>query len=50
MLLISYMMKKYSMPYEECLKKIQQARPCCQPNMGFMKQLLEYEKELGIKK
>ena len=41
-------MKKYSWGYDDCLKKIQSARDCCQPNMGFVKQLKEYEKELGI--
>ena len=39
MLLISYMMKKYKWDYDTCLAKIKAARPCCQPNMGFQKQL-----------
>ena len=39
-LLISYMMQKYKWSFDECLKKIQASRPCCQPNTGFVKQLL----------
>lgn len=42
-------MKKYGMTYEACLEKIRAARPCCQPNMGFVKQLKLYEAKLGIK-
>jgi len=39
-LLISYMMKKYKWSYDECINKCKAARPCVQPNMGFVKQLL----------
>jgi len=48
-ILISYLMQKYGWSYEECLQKLQGARPCCRPNMGFIKQLQEYEKQLKIK-
>jgi hypothetical protein len=48
MLLSSYMMKKYNMKYDDCIKKIKAARPCCQPNQGFVNQLMEYEKKLGL--
>jgi len=41
-LLIAYMMQKYGIRYDECLKKIQNARQCCQPNMGFVKQLKQF--------
>lgn len=41
-------MQKYKMNFDECLKKIQSARECCQPNMGFVKQLRKFEIELGI--
>ena len=44
---MSYMIK-YKMNFDECLKKIQSARECCQPNMGFVKQLRKFEIELGI--
>lgn len=47
-LLIAYMMQKYRMSFDECLSKIQSARQCCQPNMGFVKQLRKFEIELGI--
>ena len=48
MILSSYMMKKYNLDFDSCLLKIRSARPCCQPNTGFIKQLREYEKMLGI--
>ena len=48
MLLSSYMMRKYKLDLESCLKIIKEARPCCQPNMGFMKQLKAFEQDLGI--
>lgn len=47
-LLIAYMMQKYRWSFEECLKLIQEKRPCCQPNTGFCKQLKELEASLGI--
>lgn len=47
-LLISYMMRKYKWDFDTCLEKIKAARPCCQPNTGFTRQLREYQKELGI--
>ena len=50
MLLSSYMMKKYEMDFDKCLQIIKQARPCCQPNMGFVKQLRRYEQVLGVGK
>lgn len=40
-LLIAYMMQKYGTGFEESLKKIQESRPCCQPNTGFVSQLRE---------
>lgn len=48
MLLSSYMMKKYKLDFDSCLQKIKAARPCCQPNMGFVKQLRRYEQQLGL--
>ncbi len=41
-------MRKYKLDFDTCLKKIREARPCCQPNSGFEKQLREYQKTLGI--
>lgn len=38
-LLIAYMMQKYNLSFEQCLKRIQERRPCCQPNTGFVQQL-----------
>lgn len=48
MILSSYMMKKYNIPFDVALQKIKEARPCCQPNNGFVSQLREYQKNLGI--
>jgi protein-tyrosine phosphatase len=47
-ILISYMMKKYNLDYETCLERVRNARSICQPNSGFVKQLKEYQKSLGI--
>lgn len=41
-------MKKYGLDYDSCLQKVKNARPCCQPNTGFQKQLRDYQKVLGI--
>lgn len=41
-ILIAYMMQKYRMPFEECLRKVQAKRPCCQPNSGFSQQLKSF--------
>lgn len=32
-------MRKYNRDYETCLQQVKKARPCVQPNMGFVKQL-----------
>lgn len=34
-ILISYMMKKYNISYEEAFKKVKSKRSCIQPNSGF---------------
>lgn len=42
-ILISYLMKKYNISYDEAYKKIKSKRSCIQPNSGFEKQLRSYE-------
>jgi len=42
----SYLMKSQKISYQKALHKVKQARRICQPNSGFEKQLLDYEKKL----
>jgi len=32
----------------ECMMHLRKVRPCIWPNEGFYKQLVEFEKELGL--
>lgn len=48
-MLISYLMKKYNLTFDEALKIVKAKRTCVQPNSGFEKQLREYEKTLKKK-
>lgn len=41
-MLISYLMRKYNMTYEEAFKTVKAKRSCIQPNSGFERQLREY--------
>ena len=43
---ISYLMKTFSIPLDEALLFLKKKRPIIQPNNGFLKQLKEYEGEL----
>ena len=45
-IVLAYLIKSISMTYEEGLNFLRTIRPLVQPNYGFTKQLLEYEKEL----
>ena len=49
-ILISYLMRKYELSYEEAYSKVKTKRSCIQPNSGFEKQLRAYENELRLKK
>lgn len=42
-ILISYLMKKYDLTYDEAFKKVKARRSCIQPNSGFEKQLKSYD-------
>jgi protein-tyrosine phosphatase len=46
--LVSYLMQAEKKKRDEVLQKVKEKRPIVQPNEGFMKQLLEWEKELKI--
>ena len=41
-------MKEYRWTAEKAVLHTYQMRRCASPNLGFMKQLLEYQHELGI--
>lgn len=43
------MMHKYQKSFENCLSHIVMYRPCAMPNVGFTKQLMEFNSDLGIK-
>jgi hypothetical protein len=45
-IVISYLMKTFSMTTEEATTFLKKKRPLIQPNNGFLKQLKEYETEL----
>jgi hypothetical protein len=43
---IAYLMTVYKWPLEKCLWFCRQKRRFVRPNPGFMKKLIEYEKEI----
>lgn len=45
-IVISFLMKEYNMTLQASLDYCRQSRPFVQPNIGFMRQLKNYEKEL----
>jgi len=45
-IVISYLMKKYKMTLEEALSHCKSRRPIVNPNIGFIKQLKNYEENL----
>jgi len=49
-IVISYIMKKKRMPYEEAYHFVKEKRLIISPNEGFIRQLKIYEEMLGIKK
>jgi len=44
-----YLMRKYGLNLEKALWKSKSKRRQVNPNVGFIKQLVEYEKSLGKK-
>ena len=49
-ILISYIMRKYGVNYEEAYKIVKAKRSCIQPNSGFEKQLRTFEGTLRAPK
>ena len=47
-ILMAYIMKSQKMSYDKVFSLVQSKRDKIKPNEGFIKQLKEYEKELGI--
>lgn len=45
---IAYLMRYYSMNYDEAFKFVKMKRSFIRPNVGFVEQLKEYEKKLGV--
>ena len=45
--LAAYLMAEHRLSLAQALQLIQQARPCAQPNPGFMSQLLEWQSQLA---
>ncbi|KAJ9466251.1 hypothetical protein DIPPA_01096 [Diplonema papillatum] len=44
--LCAYFIKYYSMPFKEALSFIKEARPSANPNIGFRRQLIDYEEKV----
>lgn len=47
-LVLAYIMRYERMPLAKALEHVRSRRPIIRPNDGFMQQLKEYEKELGL--
>jgi len=45
---IAYLMKKQGLPLLEAYRYVKERREVIQPNVGFMKQLKEFETTLGL--
>jgi protein-tyrosine phosphatase len=43
-ILIAFLMKEYKLRFKEAFEMVAKKRKCVDPNEGFRKQLLEYEK------
>lgn len=42
-IIIGYLMKTQKIKFEDALKIVAKSRPCVEPNIGFLQQLLQYE-------
>ncbi|PIK58257.1 putative serine/threonine/tyrosine-interacting protein [Apostichopus japonicus] len=42
-LVIGYLMESFKIPFLDALRYVCERRPCCSPNLGFQRQLEEYE-------
>ena len=49
-IVISYLMKRHNMTYFDAQHFLRSKRACIEPNEGFQKQLLEYDRSLSLKR
>jgi protein-tyrosine phosphatase len=47
---IAYLMKNMSMDFESAYKLVKSSRRCAFPNLGFIRQLRDYEKLINNEK
>ncbi|CAL4116430.1 unnamed protein product [Meganyctiphanes norvegica] len=47
-IVIAYLMKHYGMKYDEAFRFVKSKRSFIRPNVGFVEQLMIYEKKLGV--
>jgi dual specificity phosphatase 12 len=47
-IVMAYLMRSQRWPFEKTLKYVRSKRPMIMPNWGFEKQLMKYQKKLGI--
>ncbi|KAL9974350.1 hypothetical protein ACROYT_G011374 [Oculina patagonica] len=45
---LGYLMSSNRLSLEKAMKILREARPCVKPNEGFLRQLQDYQKELGL--
>ena len=45
---LGYLMSSNIVSLEDAMKILREARPCVKPNEGFVRQLQDYQKELGL--
>lgn len=45
---LGYLMSSNRLSLEDAMKILRQARPCVRPNEGFLRQLQDYQKQLGL--
>ena len=46
-IMISYLMKKYNLGFNEAHSKVKSFRQCIDPNLGFVGQLIDYERAIN---
>ena len=46
--ILGYLMYTKRLTLEESMKILKEARPCVKPNEGFLRQLQDYQRQLGL--
>ena len=46
--ILGYLMHTERLTLEESMKILKEARPCVKPNEGFIRQLQDYQRQLGL--